>query len=327
MPTDLLELLASRDSGTSKRGNVDWLTVLDDCLDDSEAVSLLCQIPSPERRGLLAAAGREVFRRDLGNFAAELSYNTDFVIRSGQLPDFGKQREDHAACLFAALSDACDFLTRASGEEHLAATRVEVQGLSHLQPFLRRRGVLLLNVFQSHIGYVSPLLEALGKVALIRKPQGSEGRDYFPRRMLEWRDALEVVPADAGGGMRLFQILRNRGVVGLYNDFLYPDARAVRGLLFGRYVPISRTLLLMIRKTAAVVIPMAIARSLPVEGNDVQVCFFPPLSASLSPDDATEAALGIQLSLATECLIRRFPVQWRLWNTLRLRWERAAELA
>ncbi|HEY7216565.1 MAG TPA: hypothetical protein VIC28_18235 [Thermoanaerobaculia bacterium] len=326
MPTGLLERLISRDRGRSQRGNIDWLTVLEDCLDDAETVSLLRQIPSAERRALLAETGREVYRRDLGNFAAELSYNTDFVIASGQLPDFGEQREDHAACLFAGLSDAVDFLTRASGEEHLAATRVDVQGLSHLQPFPQRRGVLLLSVFQSHIGYMAPLLETLGKVALIRKPQGSEGRDYFPQRLLEWRAALEVVPADAAGGMRLFQILRNRGVVGLYNDFLYPDARAVRGLLFGRHVPISRTLLLMIRKTGAVVIPTAIARRLPVEGNEVQVCFFPPLPASLAPEEATETALAIQLSLATECLIRRFPAQWRLWNTLRLRWERGEEL-
>ncbi len=326
MPTDLLELLISRDAGRSKRGNIDWLTVLEDCLEDAETVSLLSQVPSTERRQLLAEVGREVYRRDLGNFAAELKYNTDFVIESGQLPDFREQLEDHSACLFASLSDSFDFLTRASGEGHLAATRIDVQGLSHLEPFLQRRGILLVSVFQSHIGYAAPVLETLGKVAVIRKPQGNEGSDYFPKRLLEWRDALEVIPADAGGGMRLFQILRNGGVVGLYNDFLYPDARAVRGLLFGRHVPVSRTLLLMIRKTGAAVIPTAIARRLPVEGNEVEVCFFPPLPASLSPEEATEAALAIQLSLATECLIRRFPVQWRLWNTLQLRWARAGEL-
>lgn len=326
MPTDLLELLISRDPGRSKRGNIDWLTVLDGCLEDPETVSLLGRIPSAERRGLLAETGRAVYRRDLGNFAAELSYNTDSLIQSGQLPDFGEQREDHSACLFASLSDGLDFLSRAGAEEHLAQTRIDVQGLSHLEPFLRKRGILLVSVFQSHFGYMAPLLETLGKVALVRKPQGEEGPDYFPKQMLEWRDTLEVIPATAAGGMRLFQTLRNGGVVGLYNDFLYPDARAVRGFLFGQHVPVSRALLLMIQKSGAVVVPMAVARCLPVEEDRVQVCFFPPLPASLSPEGATEADLAFQLSLATECLIRRFPVQWRLWNTLRMRWDSARRL-
>jgi lauroyl/myristoyl acyltransferase len=164
----------------------------------------------------------------------------------------------------------------------------------------------------------------VGRVALVRKAEEGEERS---QRLLDWCEALESVPADASGGMRLFQILRSGGVVGLYSDFLYPDARAVRGFLFGGWVPISRTLLLLIRKAGAVVVPVSITRELPVEGDRVTVRFHAPLSSTLVPGEATEAALAIQLSLVTECLIRLHPAQWRLWNTLKLRWEWGRELA
>src|SRR6185295_13037744 len=230
MPASLLERLAARAADDpSERGNIDWLTVLDECLEDAETVSFLRRIPSRERRALLAEAGRTVYRQDLGNYAAELRYNTDDLIESGQMPDLAVQLEEHAACLFASLSDSLDFQTGASAAAHLAETQVEVAGLGHLQSHLHRRGVLLLSVFQSHFGYATPLLKTVGKAAFVRKPQ--DGEEPGSQRLLDWCETLEVVPADARGGMRLFQILRGGGVVGLYNDFLYPDARAARGFL------------------------------------------------------------------------------------------------
>jgi hypothetical protein len=32
---------------------------------------------------------------------------------------------------------------------------------------------------------------------------------------------------------------------------------------------------------------------------------------------------GLQFGIATECLIRRHPSQWSLWNTLEHRWREA----
>ena len=322
MPAALLDLLTARYGEPSERGNVDWLTALDDCLHAPEIGPLLRRLPSRERRALLAAAGRTVYRQDVGNYAAELRYNTRSLIASGQMPGLPAQLEEHAACLFAAASDALDFETRASAEAHLRETRVAVGGLERLRPFLRQRGIVLLSVFQSHFGYAVPLLEGpLGPVALVRKPQDGEDPGVAARALLDWCEAVEVVPADARGGMRLLQVLRHGGIVGLYNDFLYPDARAARGFLFGDWVPVSRTLLMLIRKTGAVVVPVSIARALPAEGDEVEVRFHSPLPSTLVPGEATEAALALELSLATECLIRRHPAQWRLWNTLRLRWE------
>jgi lauroyl/myristoyl acyltransferase len=327
MPNDLLDTLLAQNRKSSARGNIDWLSVLGRCADSEETRELLRMIPSSERRALLAETGRTVYREDLGNFRAELIHNTEPVIASGQLPGLAAQREDHAACLFAALSDVVDLADRAGAEAHLAKTRIEFAGQEHLVPFAGQRGIILLGVYQSHFGYALKLLEILGRIALIRKPLEGEGAEHIPAPLLEWQDSLELIPADASGGIRLFQWLRRGGAVGLYNDFLYGDARPARGMLFGQKVPISRTLLRLIQSTKAVVFPFAVARSFPLEGSEVKVRVFAPLSASVDPDLASEAALAIQISIATEALIRRHPVQWRLWNTLRVRWEAGASLS
>lgn len=326
MPNDLLETLLAQNRKTSARGNIDWLSVLGRCSESEETRDLLRQIPSAERRALLAETGRTVYREDLGNYRAELIYNTEPVVASGQLPAFAGQREDHAACLFAALSDFVDLADRASAEAHLAETRIDVAGQDHLAPFVGKRGIILLGVYQSHFGYALELLKTLGRIALIRKPLEGEGTEHIPAPLLEWQDSVELIPADAAGGIRLFQWLRRGGAVGLYNDFLYGDARPAKGMLFGRRVPISRTLLRLIQSTNSVVFPFAVARSFPLEGSDVQVRVFAPLSATVDPALANENALAIQISIATEALIRRHPVQWRLWNTLRVRWEAGASL-
>ena len=326
MRPDLIDLLKSHDTSGSQRGNIDWITVLDRCSQDRESIELLREVPSADRRWLLAETGRAVFRENLGNYADELRYNTRFVIESGQLPELGDQLEEHTAFLFASLSDSIDFAPRASAEAHLAKTRVELRGTEHLEPFRGERGIVLLSVFQSHFGYAAPLLELLGHLALVRKTQFAEMAGYQPPYLTGWDETVEVVAADAAGGMRLFQLLRGRGAVGLYGDFLYSDARATRGLLFSRDVPISRTLLRLIQRTRAVVIPCAVARLPPIEGDRVDVELFSPLPASLNPEEATEAGLAIQISLATELLIRRFPAPWRLWNTLMLRWKTGLEL-
>ncbi len=321
MPTNLLHLLKPLDEGRSARGNIPWLSVIEQAAVDAHTVALLREIPSRERRELLAETGRAVYARDLGNYRAELHYNTEELVTTGQLPTLPELLADHTACLFTTLSDTIDLAQRESGEEHLADSEIDIEGIEYLQQHLGTRGVVLLSVFQSHIGYLKPALPTLGRVALIRKPDGEEGADALPPALLAWKDAIELVPADVRGGIRLLQILRKRGVVGLYNDFLYPDARATKGWLFGRTVPISSTLLQLIRKTRAVVVPLAIARTLPLDGNQVTVRFFPPVEASVDPSISNQAALALQISIATECLIRSFPVQWRLWNTLRLRWK------
>ena len=195
-----------------------------------------------------------------------------------------------------------------------------------MEPFLQRRGILLVSVFQSHIGYAAPVLETLGKVAVIRKPQGNEGSDYFPKRLLEWRDALEVIPADAGGGMRLFQILRNGGTSGCTTTSSIPMPAPFAACFSAGTCPCVAN--------PPADDPQDRGRGDPDRdrpppsrrGQRGGGMLFSSAARFPLARGGDRAALAIQLSLATECLIRRFPVQWRLWNTLQLRWARAGEL-
>lgn len=310
--------------GASASGNIDWADVLVGAYRDREARAFLEAIPSGERRRLLGLLGLSVYQKNLGNYRLELLHNVKSV--EALVDDSRLLWERHAMSFFAFLGDMLDFSSPAAEREHMARTQVDVHGFAAFRAHAGKSGVVLLNVFQSHIGFARRAVRGYGKIALIRKTQdGVAGSDVSALFGAMAEDVVEV-PATPLGAVRLLKHLRNLGLVGVYNDFLYPDALGEEGYLFGRPVLVSAALPRIVKKARAVVIPMAVARTFPVEANHVEVHFFPPLESSLSPQASSEALL-IEMSLATECLIRRFPAQWRLWNTLQGRWRRAAEMA
>jgi lauroyl/myristoyl acyltransferase len=120
-------------------------------------------------------------------------------------------------------------------------------------------------------------------------------------------------------------LLEEGQVVAFSNDFVYPGVASIGSPLFGRTVPISRGMISITLKTEAAVVPFAIASQWPLQRGDVRVEFFPqvPLRFGDKPHHGHQQGASFLFGLTTECLIRRYPAQWRLWNTLELRWQQA----
>ena len=56
----------------------------------------------------------------------------------------------------------------------------------------------------------------------------------------------------------------------------------------------------------------------------IRVEFFPPLPFDdLGNSQRDQMMAAMRLSVATECLIRRYPVQWTHWTSLTHRWREA----
>ncbi len=74
----------------------------------------------------------------------------------------------------------------------------------------------------------------------------------------------------------------------------------------------------------SVVLPASVTRHA-ASARGVLVEFFSPLRLVDVDSSANSlAAAAVVIGVATECLIRRHPSAWRLWNTLELRWKQAA---
>jgi lauroyl/myristoyl acyltransferase len=87
----------------------------------------------------------------------------------------------------------------------------------------------------------------------------------------------------------------------------------------------SRAIVSLALRTGAAVLPFCITRQFPLEGDEVRLEIFPPLPLEprRDPDDAYVQEAAQLFGLATEYLIRRYPAQWRLWNSLEHRWSEA----
>lgn len=306
----------------SPSGNVDMPGLVGRWVSDPDWIRAARCVPAPQRRAVLAEMGRQTFRKDLGRYASELRWNTnglDYVWPS-------EEREEilcgHAELLFASTSDALAFSDPQEREEALA--EVDFTGQSHLNAALALgRGALLLGVYQSNPRFLvdHPALDGR-EIGIIRYDSGTGASSsvLFGDAPLRAR----LLPASIAAVRPILDLLARGQIVALYNDYLFPGSAAVPSPLFGRAAPVSRAMLSIILKARPVVLPIAIARRLPASGRGVAVDVFPPLPLDLEASALAEAA---QITgIATECLIRRYPSAWRLWNTLQLRWRQAASL-
>lgn len=304
-----------------ERGNVDVPQMVAGWLDDPAWTAAMAPLAPGERRLRLAELGAETFACDAGNFAAELRWNTRSL---GRLWSPGQRDEvlrRHVEILFASASDQIDFMDPLRAAH--AAAEASVTGLEHLQRARDAgRGIIFLGAYQCPAGFALHhhafrelrigVVQHMGDEAPRIRPIASGGNHFF-------------LPATGGSMRNMLRLLLQGGAVALYNDFIYPGVTPVASTLFGKPVLTSRAIVALALRTRAAVLPMAIVRHFPLEENRVTVELFPELMLPQVPHDdhrAVEAA-AMLFGVATECLIRRYPAQWRLWNSLDYRWSQA----
>lgn len=315
--------MADVQKNRSPSGNMDIPRLIARWASDPVWVDMARRLPPAERRGYLAALGRETYDRDVGRFATELRWNTRRLGYIWSSSERERILRRHAELLFASLSDVLTF--RDSKEREQALADVDLLGLEHLRAALSSgRGVIFLSVYQSHPqfflehAYISGL-----QVGVIRH----EGNTPDSPSLLFYgtQSRAQLFPASLRAVRPILDLLSQRQSVAFYNDFLYPGSVSIPSPLFGKSVLMARAILSIALKTQAMFLPVAIARQTPVTTRGVKVEFSPPLLFEGRSEARFDRLswLALLTGIATECLIRRYPAAWRLWNTLELRWQQA----
>jgi lauroyl/myristoyl acyltransferase len=185
----------------------------------------------------------------------------------------------------------------------------------------RGRGVLLVGCHQSHAGF------------FLRHPQLSERSftavthdvtdpNWANRpNTAAYGDRVEFAPTNAAGANRMLARVASNGAVAVYNDFWFPGSPGLPSALFGRPVFSSKSLVKFALRTRAPVLPFAVVRVPPFEDEVVRIEILPELPFDdLGESKRDFVVAAMRLGVATECLIRRYPIQWRLWTSLEYRW-------
>ena len=311
----------------SPRGNVDIPTMISGWLEDAEWITTVRSLPQDERRYRLGIIGKRTFDCDTGRFATQLRWNTRTLNYLWPSKERNQILRRHVELLFASASDTIDFLDQHGAQR--VASQAKVSGFNHLEEALRSgRGVILIGAYQCHPGFLlyHPFLTDR-RIAAVQHSE-SKTSGHAPAGLPGVR-RVAILPDSLASVRTILELLRIGQCIVLYNDFIYPTVAPIKSPLFGRMVLISRALLSIALKTGASVLPFAIARQWPLEKAQVHLDFFPRLPlAGLDDTNAEhlETAACI-FGLATECLIRRYPAQWRLWNTLEYRWQQAKDLS
>ncbi len=311
----------------SERGNVDVHRLLASWIADQAWLESVQKIPVTQRSEQLASLGRDIYTHDLGNFASKLRWNVQYLDYLWTYEERDSMLCKHTEMLFASLSDMVMFL---DAEELARQTdEVEFVGKEHLTAAIEAgRGVILLGVYQSHPGFLikHPYLARLKK-GVIRYESG--GTDQKPSMLLQGlTNHVEMLPASSRAIRSMLQLLMDGQCILLYNDFVYPESKPIISTFFGRKVLISRALISLVLKTRAVVLPFSVARQWPLDTQRVSIELYSALPLhNLQREDPKDLSAGALIfGLATECLVRRYPVQWKLWSSLMYRWHQAESL-
>ena len=293
-------------------------------LNDPAWVEDAQRLPPIERRQVLADLGGETFDRNLAGYAARLRANTqalDYVWPAAQRELMLRQ---HTEALFVELADRIGFCDPA--ETAAALAEVQFEGFEYIQSALDRgRGIIFVSVHQGHpsFGFKHPLIMPLRVLGVSHDLEfGQSGTALLLQGVA---DTIELLPASPRAVRSILSALSANHCLAVYNDFVYPETTGIASPLFGREVLISRSALAIALKTRATLLPVTIARQAPWDTGGVNVTIYAPLSLD-DLDRSDPAAMregALRLGVLTECLIRRYPAQWRLWDTLQTRWKAA----
>ncbi len=304
--------------------HVDIARMLASWSSDRNWVTAALRIAPVQRRQILAEFGGEAFDRDWGRYASELRFNT----RDLECLWPGESRQvllrQHTELLFAAVADQVGFCNR--DETRLILDDVVVSGIDHLKNAQAAgRGTIVVSVRQSHPGFAfkHPCTAGLTCYAIFH--EDGDTLANFPALLQGISDRVQLLNASPGSVRKILAALRGNQCVTLYNDFVFPESLGLPTGLFGRVVLISRSAVAIALRARATVVPATIARQYPPGSGRVSVEFYEPLPLDgldgRCPQDVLQA--GLRFGIATECLIRRHPSQWILWNTLEHRWREA----
>ena len=328
MPDYILDhWLADVAKHRSPSGNVDIPVMISGWLNDAKWIATVRRMPRGERIARLAEIGKRTFDTDTGRFATQLRWNTRTLADLWSV----KEREDvlrkHVELLFASASDAIDFLSPDDAQK--AVSQVEVSGPNHINEAVKMgKGIIFLGAYQCHPGFLvhHPVL-ADRRIGAIQHSESSSSN--HTHAVLTQGQRVFLLSDSIASVRTILELLNNGQCIVLYNDFIYPTVAPVKSPLFGRMVLISRALLSIAFKTGASVLPFAIARQWPLDKMKVRLDFFPRLPLAMRDDTNAEhvESAASAFGLVTECLIRRYPAQWRLWNTLEYRWQQAENLS
>jgi lauroyl/myristoyl acyltransferase len=314
------------ESGTPGGGrSSDWLVTRIRRWSATSAWSTAARRLSPaEQIEVFGELGRRVFDSDLANYRTDLERNTRRVGCLGTPRQRRALLREHCAFLFISLLDAHVLSDERTRTDSLR--EVEVLGVEQADVSLAAgRGAILLGCLQTHTGFGlrHPRL-AHWKFGVVRPQFAADG---YPAGWVEktYGNSADFIPTTPAGVERLFGCLQAQGCVAVQNDFSYPQTIGLPGSLFGQPVLVSRSLVKLILRTKAPVLPVNVVRLEPFASGRIRVEIHPPLPL----DDLTDSkqdhrTAALRLSVATECLIRRYPTQWTHWTLLEYRWREAA---
>lgn len=289
---------------------------------DPESWAAARNLKPMECREILSGLGRMTYDKDAGRFKTELLWNTR------KLHDLWSDRERdrmlrrHTELLFASFSDNVTLAT--TGEREKALAEVGLVGKRHLTAAQATgRGVILFGAYQSNPRFLLDQPFLAGRTIGVIRHAGSSMVPAF--LFADAPPNVRLLPDSVRAVRSILELLSRGQMVAYYNDFLYSGPAGAMSTLFGRPVLIARAILSIALKTRSTILPVAIVRTGSPGRERVVVEVFRPIDLQAvnwsHPRDPNLMALMI--GVATECLIRRHPPDWRLWNTLECRWKQA----
>lgn len=311
-----LQILQKCESLNQINDYTDFPSALSKLAFDEEFCTSFASIPVIERHFLLEKLGNDVYVNDIGRYRSELLKSLEYIEKTRQLNDVDLIVCNHCKWLFTTLNDIIGFKTADSTNDLIKECEINIKNLEVLESQRKNTGVVLMGVYKNHIGYILPKLLENNEVYVIRKPNSEISKSPL---IGHFYSKINMIDADQNGGKKLFYALKNKKIVGLYSDFLYPESRAQKGFLFGRSVNFSETLVRLIKTTKSVVIPFSIIKKI-MNGKIVIDIEFHDIINDNKSDNSSIESLFVKMNLSTELLIRNQPEQWRLWNTLQFRW-------
>jgi lauroyl/myristoyl acyltransferase len=301
-----------------------WLAVaIQRWAETPEWASDILRLSPAERIASLVELAREAYQHDLGNLRSNLRTNTRTVARYVNQSAPRNWRKQHAEFLFVSLLDSLVLNDDAMRKELLA--RTELLGEERLAAAQRLgRGVLFLCCHQSHPGLYLSHPRLVDRGLTIVSHDINDANRGERRHTAAFGDRVEFAPTNATGARRMLGRLRSNGIVAVYNDFRFPESAGIPSVLFGRPVLNSQSLVNFVLRTRAPVLPLTVVRLQPFDEENVRIEILPELKFDdLGESERDSIVAAMRLGVATECMIRRNPVQWQLWTALEYRWYEA----